>query len=714
MNMNQMMMNPMMMNQMNMNKMNRNNNNMNNNNMNNNNNNMDNNMNNYMNINNNINYNISNNRNNNNFMRNNNNINMNNIMNNNMNMNIDYMNNNMDNMNRNMDNNMNIYNMNNNMNINNSMNNNMNMNMINNMNNNMNNMNNNMDNMNMNMVYTMINNMDYDINNINNIMNNWNGGMDNMNRNNVNMNIIGGIDNINNLNNNNMNMNDNMNNIYNNFNNMNNKNNNFMNNFNNNHHMSINNNQNFNSPIINNNTQAQFQNLCNKFNYINAINNFNSIIKLELNILYYDETLKISFENNNNCSFFKANTKGTFYGCHYFQLFQYVCECIKYSRKEFILITSGSSAEKIFNYCQDIEEIKAYIIYCGDKNKYLSLKEKYHKLKGVYDNFNEVIGLLINFPRMININIKSSNLFFLEDYNNKYIKLHYEIIKKYSIYKKLKTQHYNEIQFTNNKNNYYLDLAEQLLYHDEDEMIKYFKNFTDENEETIKQLFNGDHNINNYVSIYTNESFYYKYLNKFLREGDYEHFKILSNHISKFIYHLYDYRKKNYQNHDNSLLFRNMYISSEEFYNYQNSLDKIICYPSFTSTSLNENFKPVEQYNELFVKIIIEQNNSKSVVSIGELSINPEEKEYLFLPFSFFKIKIVKEVKGTLENPHIIHLIALNSDIPIEDIIINFMENETDNLDPEGLNLLVLNELETKLSINQKLLFNNYIEGNNN
>ena len=51
--------------------------------------------------------------------------------------------------------------------------------------------------------------------------------------------------------------------------------------------------------------------------------------KYNLNILYYDETLKNSKENSDNCSFIEMNTNGTFYGCHNFKLFKIVCEKIK-------------------------------------------------------------------------------------------------------------------------------------------------------------------------------------------------------------------------------------------------------------------------------------------------------------------------------------------------------------------------------------------------
>jgi len=69
--------------------------------------------------------------------------------------------------------------------------------------------------------------------------------------------------------------------------------------------------------------------------------------KYNLNILYYDENLK-NKENNDNCTFFEMNTYGAFYGCHYFELFKTVCKKIKNNKKEFILISSGSCAQKNF------------------------------------------------------------------------------------------------------------------------------------------------------------------------------------------------------------------------------------------------------------------------------------------------------------------------------------------------------------------------------
>ena len=49
---------------------------------------------------------------------------------------------------------------------------------------------------------------------------------------------------------------------------------------------------------------------------------------------------------------------------------------------------------------------------------------------------------------------------------------------------------------------------------------------------------------------------------------------------------------------------------------------------------------------------------------------------------------------------------ALNSDKPIEDIFIDFMESETDNLDPQGLDMLKLCDSDTKIILNPMLLSN--------
>ena len=83
-----------------------------------------------------------------------------------------------------------------------------------------------------------------------------------------------------------------------------------------------------------------------------------------------------------------------------------------------------------------------------------------------------------------------------------------------------------------------------------------------------------------------------------------------------------------------------MCINKNDIKLYEQSVDRVICYPSFTSTSIGKNkfmlSEPDSESN--IILLIIEQNNTKSVVSIRDFSAFKGEEEYLFLPFSFFKI----------------------------------------------------------------------------
>ena len=438
------------------------------------------------------------------------------------------------------------------------------------------------------------------------------------------------------------------------------------------------------------------------------------ISKLPLNIIYYDENLKDNGgENSDNCTFFQMNIIGTFYGCHNFELFELVCEEIKKRDKQFILLCSGSSAEKVFNFCSDMEQIREYYIFCFKKENYLPLLEKYTKLKGVYNLFDELLDKLFHIEKIPMKTIKSSNLIFFEDYNETYIKLHYKIIQKYQLYKLLKENNYHQdkfIQMIAVRKPTYLELAEH-LFPNKNEIIDFFKEKTDEKESVITPFFDNVEDPKTYIHNYTLESFYYYYLNKFLRQGDFDSFLKLSSHISKFVYFLYEFRKKNVKNYDQSDLYRTMVLKKEDIDLYKSSIGRVICYPSFTSTSLiRGEFTPTRSNPEdEVVLLIINQNGTKNAISIEEYSKYQGEKEYVFPPFSFFKITGVKMDKGTAENPHIINLLVIKMDIPLEEIFEQFFKKVTDNLDPEGLNMFILCENNEKIEFNQKY----YIETKN-
>ncbi len=228
-------------------------------------------------------------------------------------------------------------------------------------------------------------------------------------------------------------------------------------------------------------------------------------------------------------------------------------------------------------------------------------------------------------------------------------------------------------------------------------MIDFFVKKTSKPKEELKKLFDGIHTIDKYISNYTAESIFYKGINKFLREGNIKDFRILSNYISKFIYHLYGYKKTNNQLNE-ATLYRKMNITYNEFNIYKNSIGKVICYPSFTSTSLKTDWYPTNKDpNLILVELIIKQNKSPNIISIKNLSEFKNEEEFLCLPFTFFKITNVDA------NSYSIYLTALYSEKPLEEMFIEFMENETDNLDLEGLEILQLDK-------NDKIILNPYLK----
>ena len=447
---------------------------------------------------------------------------------------------------------------------------------------------------------------------------------------------------------------------------------------------------------INKNNSSEKGNYNNELNYYIPKNENN---RLKLNIIYYDENLLDNMNLNEYCSYIQMNIGGTFYGCHNMDLLNLICDKVNKFDREFILISSGSAFEKVYKKVININNIREYYIYCCNKERYLPLKQKYFKLKEVFNDSKELNNKLNSIiPTKINEGIKSSNLIYFEDYIKIYIKLHFEIIRKYSLYKILKKYNYNEKKFLEKVESSFpkfLSVARQ-LFPDTNEIIEFFHKKIGGDKDTIAKVFYNNENAIDFIKNYTKESFYFKYLNLFLRTGDFNSFRILSSHLSKIFYDLYEYREKNMQIISNLTLYRKMNISEKEFNDYKNSIGRVICYPSFTSTSSDKNGFIID-YNVL---LVINSNNSKSVISIGKHSVYESEKEYLFLPFSFFKINDIKVGQGTQFNPHIVYLVAMNSDSPIEEIFSYFFQDFSDSLDPEGLDILQINLKQNKIYFN--------------
>ena len=123
-----------------------------------------------------------------------------------------------------------------------------------------------------------------------------------------------------------------------------------------------------------------------------------------------------------------------------------------------------------------------------------------------------------------------------------------------------------------------------------------------------------------------------------------------------------------------------MTLKLSDYYLYKISIGELICYPAFTSTSIKDISKydfptsiAIEvnniSHNDISVVLIIKYNIyntflqkifKKSYVTpcinVSKYSINPSEEEYIFPPFSFFRIDSIEERSGTPDDPHLIYM----------------------------------------------------------
>ena len=192
-----------------------------------------------------------------------------------------------------------------------------------------------------------------------------------------------------------------------------------------------------------------------------------------------------------------------------------------------------------------------------------------------------------------------------------------------------------------------------------------------------------------FIQAYTGETPLCYSLNKWLRECKRDDFEKIKYFAGPFSYSLYKYA------HDNSKMkvnyskkfYRKMVISLMDYESYKNNIGKLICYPAFTSVSEKDMTKynfPTQlakginniKSDDISVILYIDYKCKNSsyptpCINVSYDSANSGEKEYIFPPFSFFKIDKVENRSGTSDNPHIIYMTVPNKRILVEFAIKN-------------------------------------------
>ena len=184
------------------------------------------------------------------------------------------------------------------------------------------------------------------------------------------------------------------------------------------------------------------------------------------------------------------------------------------------------------------------------------------------------------------------------------------------------------------------------------------------------------------IKYYTGESLCYVF-NKALRE--FEKFYIeMAHFIGPFYYGIYKYalyHKDKQLRLEPKILYRDLTMQRLDLYDYQFSENDIICFPSFTSTTINENlnFKITNNNKKInnnqieeksYIKMIIKYEPKGDCcvqgVDISDISKVKKEKEVLLFPFTFLKIDKVEINSGKENDKHLIYLTIINKEEMLE------------------------------------------------
>ena len=186
------------------------------------------------------------------------------------------------------------------------------------------------------------------------------------------------------------------------------------------------------------------------------------------------------------------------------------------------------------------------------------------------------------------------------------------------------------------------------------------------------------------IHYYTSENLCYVF-NKALRNFD-KFYVEMAFFIGPFYYALYQYALTNPEKALNKdvQLYRDLTMDRLDLYSYQFCENDIICFPSFTSTTLNKNlnFKETENSKKINLNEIEEKSHIKMIISynpkgecipqglnVSDESKYSQEKEILLFPFTFLKIDKVELHTGKQDDKHFIFLTIINRENNLEEAL---------------------------------------------
>ena len=405
--------------------------------------------------------------------------------------------------------------------------------------------------------------------------------------------------------------------------------------------------------------------------------NFAEIKKGELyvNIIHYDKDIRKE-ENMKYYRYFSIDTIGGYYPFDDFEMMKlFITKLNEMPYKcSYIIIISGNEIEKILEEFHKYDFLVEFIIF-NKQNEYDNLIGKYNRIKLITNKFSEIRNYLKSkkFPEEdlnMDNHLPLTPLITYYDYKKALFPIH----RILAYFFKYECYNFSKKSFLKAK-----EFIDKSTYEDEikNKIIRILEDLTKyKGEDSFAKAC---------IEYYTGENLCYIF-NKALR--NFEKFYVeMCYFIGPFYFALFNYALNNKEKALNKkeILYRDIIMNKLDLYSYIFNENDIICFPSFTSTTINENlnFKPsknaknINNIGELgdknYVKMIISYNPEGYCVpqglDISEESKYSKEKEILLFPFTFLKIDKVEIHSGTENDKHFIYMTIINRGNELEDAL---------------------------------------------
>jgi len=404
---------------------------------------------------------------------------------------------------------------------------------------------------------------------------------------------------------------------------------------------------------------------------INSLRKKVKIKMLKINLIYFYETK--SQENVNLYNYLKLRVLGGYYGCTDVKIFKKLLYKIEETNSPFIVISIGSSFEKIEKICKRFNCIKHIILFCMRTDYYHNKHKSNKKILLISKDVVEIYNILSsasqqfnNYDKNLKNLISDTQLISLDEYEEYYFINH----KILSFFFK---NNYEELKFSKE----YLKIVYNFIDKETDE-----SDYDNEDEKEnlkfkLRELNDSDNFLKDSLEFYTKESNFIYILNKVIRNIERGATR-LSFLIGPMYYNMIRYltiENPDLKLDNTAVLHRNIDIKDYDLNLYSMAEDNIICFPSFTSTSFVNDFTPTAgalrtnhvDDDKIRLEMIIyynhDFNNAPQGMILKDFSVNQSEQEVLLFPFTFFRVGALEKVN---EHFYKLYLKIINRDEVLE------------------------------------------------